>query len=453
MTDTFSALRGQMGSTPYFVTTLTARQLTNTARPARETDSWASLSIEERMQREADLGRVRKQIVPYLAQHPDRFFGAVIVMVDKEALEFESLSEILSKLTNVKQLPNAYRNGGDVMGFLTIGKGEHIILDGQHRWLALREVITSVETLGTEQSQVGDDDVTTIFIENADPRKTRRIFNKVNRYAKPTGRADNILTSEDDGYAIITRRLLDQDEEAPLAARPILYDDGNPVLGKNGKPEFQEIVNWRSNTLSRGMKHLTTISAVHDAVTHVAKFNGFLDLDRIVSPDERTLHTAYEAVAPWFETLLRELDAFKRAVENPDTVRFDRFDNSHRHTMLLRPVGQIALVRGLVRAINHSSDGKSGRPMLTLSKAIERVNKIDFSVGPESAWRDTVVRADGRMVARSEAYNLAANLLAYLIGAEYMTQDMRQKLYLDWNDARGNTAEGGSMQQLPQSVS
>ena len=54
------------------------------------------------------------------------------------------------------------------------------------------------------------------FIESRDGQKTRRIFNKVNRHAKPTGRSDNIITSEDDGYALVTRRLLDTDLDAPL---------------------------------------------------------------------------------------------------------------------------------------------------------------------------------------------------------------------------------------------
>ncbi|MFI7484070.1 DGQHR domain-containing protein [Kocuria sp. M1R5S2] len=448
MSNTFAALRAHMGSTPYFITTMTARELTKTARPAHENESWASLSIEDRMQREADMGRIKKQLVPYFAQHPDRFFGAIIVLVEEGALEFESLSE-------VAKLPNAYKSGVQGIGFLTDhGKGEHIVLDGQHRLIALREVITSQESLGPEQYKVGDDDVTVIFIENTDPRKTRRIFNKVNRYAKPTGRADNILTSEDDGYAIITRRLLEMnDHDGPLAPRPIYDEDGDPVLDtKTGKQAYQEVVNWRSNTLSKGMKHLTTISAVHDGVMQIAKFENFPDLDRIVTPNEKTLGKAYEAVEPWFETLLEEVNAFKNALEDPDTVRDVRFDNDDRHTLLLRPVGQIALIRGLVRAMGLSRDEKTKQPRLSLNTAIERINKVDFSAGQNSIWRDTIVRADGRMVARNEAYNLAANLLVHLIAPEYMDEEMKANLHTDWNNARGNTKEEGTLQDLPDPV-
>ena len=52
-------------------------------------------------------------------------------------------------------------------------------------------------------------------------------------------------------------------------------------------------------------------------------------------------------------------------------------------------------------------------------------------------WRDTIVRADGRMVARREAYDLAARLIAYMIGGDYLPEESKQRLWVDWNLARG----------------
>ena len=45
------------------------------------------------------------------------------------------------------------------------------------------------------------------------------------------------------------------------------------------------------------------------------------------------------------------------------------------------------------------------------------------------------------MVARKEAQELAAELVAYLIGDEYMTEEMRHNLWLAWNKARGKDVE------------
>src|SRR5436190_6567139 len=82
---------GRMGSTTYYETTMSGRELASSVRPAKETDAWATASIEERMQRKFDMKRIRETIVPYLAQHPDRFFGSLIVLVPKGSIEYEPL--------------------------------------------------------------------------------------------------------------------------------------------------------------------------------------------------------------------------------------------------------------------------------------------------------------------------------------------------------------------------
>jgi hypothetical protein len=139
-----------MGSTTYYETKLLARELTATVRPAREVDRWASASIEERMQRDLNKRRILDEIVPYLAHHPDRLFGSVIVLVPQGSLEFEPLTEVVGKV------PGAYRSAVESMGFLTAEHGETVALDGQHRLVALREVITSGDYKGPFQSAVGD---------------------------------------------------------------------------------------------------------------------------------------------------------------------------------------------------------------------------------------------------------------------------------------------------------
>ncbi|WP_040633802.1 DGQHR domain-containing protein [Mycolicibacterium phlei] len=414
MAITRPAIRGRMGSTTFYEITMTARELTHSVRPARETDAWASASIDERIQRDVNRSRVMSTIVPYLAQHPDRFFGSFIVLVPRGSVEFEPLTEL------VNNLPAAYRNSSENIGYLTIGKGELIALDGQHRLLAFREVTQGGPHLGPLWSEVGDDEVCVLLIEEETPQKTRRIFNKVNRHAKPTGRSDNIITSEDDGYALVTRRLLDTDLDAPFATRTI---DGQQY----------EPVNWTSNTLSQKTWRLTTISALYESVQDILTYEGykkFSEKESPVAPDEETLQTAYDKVAYWWETIL-SMDAYKAALADPASIPNVRFDADSHHTLLMRPVGQIALVKGIVYAL------MAGNGELKLEEAVRRVNMLDFSCPPSSMWRDTIVRADGRMVARKEAYDLAARLIAYMIASEFFSEEAKQRLWEDWNKMRG----------------
>lgn len=403
-----------MGSTTYYEITMTARELTNSVRPARETDSWASASIDERIQREVNRTRVMSTIVPYLAQHPDRFFGSFIVLVPKGAVEFEALTDL------VGTLPAAYRSSSQNIGYLTIDKGELVALDGQHRLLAFREVIQGGSNLGPLWSQVGDDEVCVLLIEAETAQKTRRIFNKVNRHAKPTGRSDNIITSEDDGYALVTRRLLDTDLDAPFATRTVNDQQYEPV-------------NWTSNTLQQKSWKLTTISAVYETVQDILShegYKGFSEKDSPIAPDEETLATAYEKAVAWWEDIL-SMPVFKAALADPSTIPNVRFDADDPHTLLLRPVGQMALVKGLVTAL------EAANGHLSRADAVRRAAQLDYSCPPSSMWRDTIVRADGRMVARKEAYDLASRLIAYMIAADYMSEETKQRLWEDWNAARG----------------
>jgi len=416
------AIKSQMGSIPYYQTTITARELVTFARPARETDDWATQSVEERIQRDINRARIRDEIVPYLAKHPDRFFGSFIILTRPESVTYEPIEDVVGKI------PLAYKEAVGAIGFLTItDDGQNIALDGQHRLVALRDTIQSQEALGPYQGQVGNDRVSVIVIEHRDNKTTRRIFNKVNRNAKPVGRADNILLSEDDGYAILSRWLLDSSRGGPLAS----FHHGSKLI---------EIVNWKFNTLTKRLKELTTLSAENDTVKQILSYQGFKGLDEKVNqvrPSDEDLDDAFEILTAWWDKMLRDVNAFSRAIGDPDQVPQIRFSDKSPydpHTLLLRPVGQIAMVRGVIRAMKASNN------QLTLEEALRRVNLIDWSANPGGYWRDVIMRADGRMSAREESYNLASELIAYLIGSEWIDAIRRDALHAEWNAARGRSA-------------
>jgi DNA sulfur modification protein DndB len=325
------------------------------------------------------------------------------------------------------------------MGFLTINRGDLIALDGQHRLVAFRDVMLAGGQLGKFADKVGDDEVCVLFIEHEDAQKTRRIFNKVNRNAKPTGRSDNIVTSEDDGFAIITRRLLDRGRNAPLASRIV-----------NG--ENVEMVNWTSNTLSQRANKLTTLSAVYETVKDVLSDAGYTDFsekDSPVAPDDSTLDSAYEVASLFWENLLT-MGPLATAIADPSSIPDVRFSGSDRSTLLLRPVGQIALVRGLVLA------GQYAKGKLSRLELIRRAEQIDWSASGTSMWRDVILRPDGRMIARTESYALAGRLLAYLIAADYTTEKEKHDLWVNWNEARGHdphaSVEGLDQHEIPEDL-
>ncbi len=405
MTTTVPAIKGGMGSIEYYATKLRAADLSAIARAASNADSWANLSIEERLQRKLNEKRVREELVPYLAEADDRFFGSIIILVYKpETFGYEDIGKWLKEDT-----PIAYNKVINQMGVLTIDGGDLIVLDGQHRWSALRMIVSrkddkNRDISGTHVGAVRDDELSVIFVPFLSTEITRRLFNKINRSAKPTGRSDNIITSEDDGYAILARRL--------LAA-------GEPLGVSNSDGEL--IVNWKSNTLSDRSAQLTTVSVLYDTVRAVCKEHGFHfeERERVVRPPVQELDDAYEYVARWWTLLLEHIAAFKEAVAKPDQIPTLR--QREAHNLLTKPAAQIALVRGLLIA--------TGRYAIKDVQAVKRTNKIDWDLH-SLLWRDVLVSAGDRIVARNENYVRAAELVAYLLAGNSPSylQSMKDQL-------------------------
>ncbi|MGP3967399.1 DGQHR domain-containing protein [Streptomyces sp. 6N223] len=393
-----TAIRAKMGSTPYYVTTMKASDLVQVARPASEQEEWATSGLTERLQRELNDTRVRTEIAPYLANSPDRFFGAVILLLDAdEEPEFESFSEV------ARSLPKAYRSTmtKDSFGFLTIESGDRIILDGQHRFAALREVVIARNIEGNYARDVADDELTVIIVPRISTQHTRKIFNKVNRYAKNTSRGDNILTSEDDGFAILTRRLAD--------------DDG-PLAGKNHKGE--SLVNYKTNTIADRSVQLTTLSAVYETVRIITEHYDMADAlnekKTHVRPPEETLDQGYEHVQGWWTIVLDGMPELKYGRDNTKVLPELRAKDSD-FGLLFKPATHIVLFQALSQILKAQEE-------LTLREAVERVYQVEWKI-TSLLWRDVLINSAYNILTKKENYNLAADLLTYLVIGNELTPD------------------------------
>lgn len=410
MATVIPAIKAKMGSTTYYETTMTAQELAASTRAASDLDGWASQSIEERIQRDLNSTRVKTEIVPYLRLTEDRFFGAVIVLLMDGELEFEDVNTFGLKV------PAAHRSAAARMGFLNITGGERIVLDGQHRLAALRAVVQrEFEEDGQPDfsREVTNDEICVIFIQYEEAQKTRRIFNKVNRSAKATTRADNIITSEDDGFAVVTRGLVKED--APLG---ITYG-----------PKHDLIVDWKSNTIADRGNKLTTISTVYESVKDILQAEKIEMGDEkksVVRPSEDLLHEAYDAAERWWTKLMANITPFREAAADPSTLPAMRKDEDSTYKLLLKPNGQQALIKGLAWAVQRGAD---------LDTVIERADKIDWS--SMKIWEQLLIKSNGGMIARTEAYRNAANLIAYLVAPEHTTAEQQDQLKRDYATVKG----------------
>lgn len=408
MATVIPAIQARMGAITYYQTTMTAHELTGSMRVASERDNWASASIEERIQRDLNAKRVKEEIVPYLRKAPDRFFGSVIVLLMGADLEFEDVTQFQLKV------PAAQRSAAERMGFLNITGGERIVLDGQHRFAALRDVVNRNFVEDGEADYAGEvpnDDISVIFIQFESEERTRKIFTKVNRTARVPKRSDNIIMSEDDGLAIVSRWLV---------------RDGAP-LGITYPPKNELIVDWKSNTIADRSAKLTTISAVYESLRDILEAEKIHMVDEkkgIVRPPDEDLHNAYEAASTWWTKLMAHIEAFKQAAADPTYL--PKLREAGTYKLLLKPNGQQALIKGLARAVQRGAD---------LDTAIMRTNEIDWS--DKGPWENILIKPNGQMIARTEAYDAAANLIAYLVAPEHTTDTQRDALKVQYGWFKG----------------
>ncbi|WP_251965936.1 DGQHR domain-containing protein [Salinibacter ruber] len=440
MANLIPAIEGEMGSTRYWSSTLKASELARIARAASERDDWANMGIEDRMQRELDHKRIDREIIPYLVNAADRFFASLIILVyDPDVFEFESMDEL-----GGDSLPTAYGAAlKEKMGVLSIDSGEMVALDGQHRLVSLRKIIQEDESVqaiknGRHVAQVPGDDISVMFVLHEEMEKTRRIFNKVNRQAKKTSKSDNIITSEDDGYAIVTRRLMRVREDQPFG-----IEDENGDL----------IVDWRSNSITKRSKKFTTMSCIYESVQDILEhlepghFEDFEESADPTRPDEDDLDRAHDISADWWAAVLDGIEPYREAIsdlqDGNNTLPERRDDRSAQYSLIFKPAGQNALMKGLLKAYKRADDQG-----VNLSRAdlIERVHDVDFRIEAD-LWVDILVLQSGRMSSRKRGKRLGGELIAYMIAPEAMDDSEIEELYRSYNEERGNDLESNNPEE------
>ena len=399
------AIKGKIGNTVYYEGTMKVQDFVNSVSLPSDMDEWGNSSIEERMQRNPDTKRIDTQLAPYIANERDRFFGSVIVLIYSKKIRFEPIKKYAS------HIPQSYQSSTGNMGFLIIDEGASmIVLDGQHRRIALQKVCER-KVDGEFARDVLNDDICVIFIEHENREKTRRIFNTVNRYAKQTNRSDNIITSEDDGYAIISRRLL---QEGAALAKPVHIEN--------------DIVNWRSNTLTGRSTHLTTISIVYETVKLILDHYGVQKFQQQTRPLEKEMRKAQSYCETVWSTMLKSIEPYKRALKNPKRIPELRHDRAREH-LLFKPAAQIAIVEAVLQAVSSGN--------ISLDVAMKRVNLIDDWSINNTDWRGLIIKQSAAIDATQTARRRMAKLVCYLIAADCISCEVKFDAWKNYNKAKG----------------
>ena len=404
MASAVPAMRGRLGNTEYYILSMKAKELTEKVTIPKEMEGWEDLSIEERYQRDINYNRVKKQIAPYLANDSSRFFGAVIVA----AINFAG-SESFEPLTDVatKGIPGLYRAAAENIGFITFRGGEiWVPLDGQHRLKAIEFAVRGRDENGRDIpnikpcNELAEEDVTVILVAY-EPKKARNIFTRVNRYAKPTTKGQNIVTDDDDVIAVLTRKV------------------ANDLIGGR-------LAKYTSNTLGPKDREFTTLAIVYGCNKAILEstFPGRIDQTQLPSRDKQQLYE--EKVMEVWQTLLDGIEVFADVSSDKEESGDEKRIEIRSVNLLGKPVTQECLVSAFVRLTGPPTN-------MGADDACDKLNRLPWAMSEENLkiWQRVLWAGgkDGKIITKNR--KLATRIIAYLAG-ERLTDEERPELLEDY---------------------
>ncbi|MFC5253456.1 DNA sulfur modification protein DndB [Streptomyces nigrescens] len=329
------------------------------------------------------VGTRTTEITNYLLSNENRFLGAIIVAAWGGAPEYIPL-EMEKSSENSDVLAGMDRN----FGVLTFdGTHQFFALDGQHRLKAIKDAIKRNPELGRE-------DITVIvvphFDDEAGRRRTRRLFTNINRNAVKTTAQENIALDEDDGFAILTRRLLDDHE--------FLRQDGVvQVFSKVGNDGELKLATRQVGVTGTAW---TTIGVLYDLLTDL----GFGLHESMNKTSQRAtdeiLDESYEVLAKRMDELLAVCGNMRDRYEAhaaPRDLRAPKGRDGEGHPFM-RPAVQVQIVRAARHVIEQR--------LLEWPELLRRLGELDWTMSsaPFSAvWQETPDAArKGKMIPSKE---------------------------------------------------
>ena len=338
------------------------------------------------------IGKRTKDITQYLLTNENRFLGSLIVAVWGGHPEFTPL--IMSAEEEKQELLEGIDRDFGVLTF--DGTHRYFALDGQHRLKAIKDAVNKDDTLGAE-------DVSVIIVPHFDTtdgrRRTRRLFTNINRNVKTTTAQENLALDEDDGFAIITRRLL---EEHPLLKR----DDVVRVFTSQGQNGDLRLA-YRQ--VPQGSPAWTTMGVLYDMIRQIG-----YDLDpSMYKTAQRTtdavLDASYDIISARLDELMEacgNLRAEYEAAAHPKELRAPKGHEGDGHAFM-RPVIQAQITKAIRSVIDEG--------VLSWDDAMMRLRNLEWKVScaPFSAvWLPNLdAPRRGKMLATKENSDLLYSLL------------------------------------------
>jgi len=381
MPDYVPALRAHMGDWTYYVTVMKLGKIANECSFAA--DIHANKDLDNVIQRALE-ERVRREMVPYLLNSPQRFYGALVVAVYGGHPEFSPVTVDEHKLIDDKEDRSSY--GFGLLRF--DGSQTYYALDGQHRLKSIKEAVI-------EEPDLRSEEITVIILKHEDTKeglqRTRRLFSNLNRRAKPTKSGMNIAIDEDDSIAIVTRQLVKENKNL----KELVLSNIESVNTKQLKPT------------KKNDPYITTLAAFYETNEMLlAAYEQGLDIDESFKQfrkSDKELEAYYSYLDKIWMRMLKKCPGFDAVLKGKKTpgdlrVRVDSegepiVDDAGKPVpggnAFARPMGQFVIADVL------QSVGIRGKSIEDAIDAVMANISMDIDEAP---WVDVIWNPDTRTI-------------------------------------------------------
>jgi DNA sulfur modification protein DndB len=375
------AFKARVGDWSYYICTMKYAEVARQVGFAHELGG--NTELNTMIQR--GLSARVQSIKDYLLGSEHRFLGALIVAAwggdpDYRPVAMDDSEEVLAGIDR----------GFGVLVF--DGTQQYFALDGQHRLKAIKEAIKTKPEIGTE-------DICVIMVAHFDTPegkvRTRRLFTNINRNAKATTGTENIVLDEDDGAAILSRRLLTE--------HPFLSREGvvKVIVKTDGEGDIRLAT---GSVPATDKKALTTLSNLCDMVRYLCYDQDPTLRRRDARPSDEVLEASYAIVTQRLDDVLSAADSLQAKLApgiNARDLRSPKGREGEGHAFM-RPVVQKSVVR---TACNIAAQGA-----LSWQEVMRRLGSLPWAVG-EAPWLAVFNAQTRTMVTAKENVHLLDDLL------------------------------------------
>ena len=448
---TVAAIRGKMGDYEYYQATMKPQDVISKSAAAINyfsPEAWEEMGNNARLQREPDFKRIKEEIAPYLIRSKKRFFNSIVVLLDENKCEFHSLKDHTTtsdgKPTFVsKLLQPAYQKKAETIGFLEIEESKGmLILDGQHRMLALKTALNEQNELrdifkkqdedfdSYKNHNVDEDDVSVIFLKCDDFEEKMKIFEDLNTYAKRQSKDVEIFGSVSNPWFVLCRNFVKNKEI------------------NNGVDFLKNFVQKKGTALGPRNKPITTASHIVQIAKFLTDKMGFknqMQLDTV----KQKMDIAQKLCNKELNEFFHNVGIFKKILLNEKTnENVTKYrERNGKDALILKPMPQVALFKAI-----HFLKNKMDMDIDSIYRA---VNKIDFSY-PEKTnhqWLYWVISDAGTITTSGKVEYALQRMLVYFIAGKSRCEKLENgdewlaDLFKDYDFLMG-----GEQKELPKPV-